>query len=175
MKPLLPRGARHAVHAVLLAFLLGGVVVTASAAEPSVPPAAKIADLAWLAGHWRGTLKNGATFEAHYTDASGGTILSVSKEHRDGRTLTFELELFFEKDGRVIYLPHPNGQRSEHSFPLVAFDAAAGRAEFENAAHDFPQRFRFHRESSDVLAITLSGPGRNGGIREIRYELHRVR
>lgn len=131
-------------------------------------------ELAWLAGHWRGTLKNGATFEAHYTDASGGTIVSVSKEHRDGRMLAFELEIFFEKDGRIIYLPHPNGKRSEHSFPMIAFDAAAQRAEFENTAHDFPQRFRFQLEQSDVLAITLSGSGPNGGVREIRYELQRV-
>lgn len=175
MKPSSRCRAPRAFLATLVVFLFGGAALAATGSEPSPSHTPTVADLAWLAGHWRGTLKNGATFEAHYTDASGGTIVSVSKEHRDGRTLTFELELFFEQDGRVVYLPHPNGQRSEHSFPLVAFDATAPRAEFENTAHDFPQRFRFHRESPDVLAITLSGPGRNGKVREIRYELHRVR
>jgi hypothetical protein len=138
-------------------------------------PAAKVTDLGWLAGHWRGTLKNGATFETFYTDPSGGTVLSVSKEHRQGRTLTFELEVFFEQDGRLIYLPHPNGKRSEHAFPLLAFDAAARRAVFENKEHDFPQTFTFVRESDTRLVITLSGPGRNGANKEIRYELHAVR
>lgn len=148
--------------------------VPALRAQDAPPPSARVADLAWLAGHWRGTLKNGATFETFYTDASGGTVLSVSKEHRGGRTLTFELELFHEKEGRLIYLPHPNGTRSAHPFPLLAFDAAARRAVFENKEHDFPQTFTFAREADDRLVITLSGPGRNGTTKEIRYELQRV-
>ena len=166
-------------HSTRMAAALGLLVFSSFAsslatASESTAPSAKIADLAWLAGHWQGSLKNGATFEAHYTDASGGTILSVSKEHRDGRTLAFELELFFEKEGRLTYLPHPNGKRSEHAFPLVAYDAAARRATFENKAHDFPQAFVFHLESPDLLVITLSGPGRDGQTKEIRYALSRM-
>ncbi|MBA4138846.1 MAG: hypothetical protein C0518_16195 [Opitutus sp.] len=142
--------------------------------EPAAAPLARVADLAWLSGHWRGTLKSGATFETFYTDASGNTIVSASKEHRAGRTLTVEFELFYEKDGRVIYQPHPHGARSPHAFPLVAFDAAAKRATFENKEHDFPQTFVFDAGTRDVLLIVLSGPGRNGATKELRYELRRV-
>jgi hypothetical protein len=165
---LLTRSTRRAATLGLLVFSS-----LATAAE-STTPAARIADLAWLAGHWQGQLANGATFEAHYTDAGGGTILSVSKEHRDGRTLSYELELFHEKEGRLLYLPHPNGKRSEHAFPLIAYDAIAKRAVFENKAHDYPQAFVFHLESPDRLVITLSGPGRNGQTKEIRYALSRL-
>lgn len=45
-------------------------------------PAARVADLAWLAGTGRGTLANGATFEAHYSDAAGATTVSASKEQQ---------------------------------------------------------------------------------------------
>jgi len=152
----------------------------AIAQEPAVTrvaeaAGARLADLGWLAGTWQGTMKNGATFETHYTDATAGTILSVSKEHRNGRTLGFELELFYEKDGRVIYQPHPNGKRSEHAFPLLAFNATAKKVTFENKEHDFPQTFVFHLASPDNLVITLSGPGKDGATREIVYDLKRVK
>lgn len=153
--------------------LLSSVILTPLVfGQPA--PVARVADLAWLAGHWRGTLANGATFDAHYTNAEGGTIASASKEVRRGRTTTVEFELFFEKDGRVIYQPFPNGKKSEHAFPLVDFDPAAKRAVFENTEHDYPKSFTFAQPSPDELVITLSGPGRSGGVKEIRYALKRV-
>lgn len=137
-------------------------------------PAASVADLAWLAGHWHGTLANGATFETHYTGPDGGMIASVSKEVKKGRVVAFELEIFFEKDGRLIYQPHPNGKKSEHAFPLLHYDGTARRAVFENKEHDYPQTFTFEQPSPDSLVITLSGPGRNGQKKDIVYALKRV-
>jgi hypothetical protein len=144
------------------------------ASEAVAGPGAKLADLGWLAGHWRGTLKNGATFETHYTGPEGGLIASVSKEVKKGRAVSFELEIFSEKDGNLIYQPHPNGKKSEHAFPLLAYDAAAKRAVFENKAHDYPQSFTFHLAAPDNLVITLSGPGKDGKPHDIRYDLKRV-
>lgn len=150
-----------------------GAMVAVATAVAQEPPA-RVADLAWLAGHWRGTLANGATFETHYTDAAGGTIVSASKEHRGDRTLGFELELFFEKGGRVFYQPHPNGKRSEHVFPLLSLEPGARRAVFENKEHDFPQTFIFERPADDRLLIILRGPGKDGALKDIRYELKRI-
>ncbi len=161
----------------LVCFLVLSFGFTLAHAEATDAPAARLADLAWLAGHWRGTLANGATIEAHYTGPDGGAIVSASKEVRNGRAVAFELELFFEKDGRVIYRPFPNGRRSEHDFPLVRFEATAdgARAVFENTAHDFPQTFEFAYPAPDRLTITLSGPGKDGSGRSIQFDLRRVR
>lgn len=156
----------------LLAALATMAAIASATAQETPPP--RIADLAWLAGDWRGTLANGATFEAHYSDAAGGTIVSVSKEHRGNRTLAFELELFFEKDGRLLYQPHPNGRKSEHVFPLLELDREGRRAVFENKEHDFPQTFIFARTDEKTLVILLRGPGKNGAMKDIRYELKRV-
>ncbi len=136
--------------------------------------AASLTDLAWFAGHWRGTLANGATFETHYTGAEGGMIASVSKEVRKGRVVAFELEIFFEKDGQLIYQPHPNGKKSEHAFPLLSYDSAARRAVFENKEHDYPQTFTFQQPAPDSLVITLSGPGKDGQKKDSVYALKRV-
>lgn len=156
----------------LLPLLVAAFALRAVATEPV---AATVADLAWLEGEWRGTLANGATFEARYGAPRDGTLLSMSRELRDGRTLGFEFELFADRDGTVRYRPHPDGRPSPHEFPLVALDRAARRAVFENRAHDFPQTFEFVREADDRLVILLRGPGRDGRTREIRYALARVR
>lgn len=156
---------KHFLLAIL--FTLGGPL-------PAATDGVRVADLAWLAGNWRGTLANGAIFEAHYSAPTGGTIVSSSKEVRHGRTTAIELELFHEQDHTVIYQPFPNGKKSEHSFPLIEFSGEATRAVFENKEHDFPQVFVFHRVAFDVLTITLRGPGKDGTTKEIRYELKRV-
>lgn len=153
----------------LCAALAAGIAT----AQETPPP--RVADLAWLAGDWRGTLANGATFDAHYSDGAGGTIVSVSKEHRGDRTLAFELEVFFEKGGRLFYQPHPNGRKSDHVFPLLELDRNGRRAVFENKEHDFPQTFIFARPDEQTLVILLRGPGKDGATRDIRYELKRFR
>lgn len=156
-------GMRFVIHLLLIFVLSAGAASAATGA-----------DLTWLAGHWRGTLPNGATFETHYTDAEGGMIVSVSKEVKKGRVVAFELETFFEKDGHLIYQPYPYGKKSEHAFPLISYDAAAKRAVFENKEHDFPQTFTFEQPAPDRLVITLSGPGKSGQRKDIIYDLRRA-
>ncbi|MDP1580611.1 MAG: DUF6265 family protein [Candidatus Didemnitutus sp.] len=153
-------------------FALGFALTAIGFAE--TPPTCRVSDLAWLAGHWRGTLASGATFDAHYTDTTGGTVVGASKEVRGGRTVGVELELFYERDGSVIYQPFPNGVKSERHFPLREHDVAANRVVFENQEHDFPQTFSFQRRDAATLVITLQGPGKNGALREITYTLARV-
>lgn len=160
--------------AAALVMAFASITVRAADAAPTTPTP-RIADLGWLAGHWLGTLANGATFEAHYTGPDGGTIVSASKEVRGGRTVAFELEVFSEENGRVVYQPFPHGQRSPHAFPLVSFDPGTKCAVFENKEHDFPQSFEFSQPTPDSLVITLRGPGRDGRTREIRYALRRVK
>lgn len=156
--------------------MVGLLLVTGLGSSPAQSAAApRVADLAWLAGRWQGTLANGATFETYYTDATGNTIVSVSKEHHAGRTLGFELELFFEKGGKVFYQPHPNGRKSEHVFPLLSYEPTARRATFENREHDFPQTFIFELTAPDTLVITLRGPGKDGTTKDIRYDLTRAK
>ena len=51
-----------------------------------------IADLAWLAGEWQGTAPGGATLVAHYSDATGGVIVSASREIKNGRVVSYDME-----------------------------------------------------------------------------------
>lgn len=133
-----------------------------------------VSDLGWLAGNWVGTLDGGALYESHYSDPGGGVIVGASKETRNGRTVGTDFEIISEQDGRVIYQPHPNGVKSPHSFPLVAYDALARRAVFENRDNDFPQVFTLEQPSMDELRITLEGLGKDGAAKRIVFDLHRA-
>jgi len=157
----------------LLALLALGVPrLVATDEKPA--PSAKLSDLSWVAGHWRGEPGKNTTYESHYTAADGGLIVSASKEIRGGRAVSADFEMIFVKDGKVIYQPFPGGKKSEHAFPLIACDPAAKRAVFENKEHDYPQSFTFEQPAPDRLVITLSGPGKDGQKMDIVYDLKRV-
>lgn len=133
-----------------------------------------LSDLGWLAGHWVGTGTNGVEYESRYSSPNGGLIVSASKEVRNGRAVSADFEMFFEKDGGIIFQPFPNGKKSEHGFPLASYDAAARRAVFENREHDFPQVFIYEQPAPDQLRITLEGPGKDGETKRIVFDLHRA-
>jgi hypothetical protein len=133
-----------------------------------------VSDLGWLSGSWIGGSSEGTTYESHYSTPNGGVIVSASKETRNGRTVSTDFEIFYQKEGRVIFQPCPNGTKSPSNFPLVTFEALARRAVFENREHDFPQIFIFEQPALDTLRITLQGPGKDGTARSIVYEFRRA-
>lgn len=138
---------------------------TGSAAPP-------IAQLAWLEGVWRGRI-GVQDFEARYTGAEGGQILSASKYTANGKAAGFEFERFEEKDGTLILTPFPDG-KSSVSFRLSRHDAKARLAVFENPQHDFPRKISYQRVAEDSLTILAAGPGKDGKESVLRYELRRV-
>ena len=82
--------------------------------------------------------------------------------------------VFAEKDGAVTLIPHPNGKRSAHTFPLVKSEATAKRATFENKEHDFPKIFIYELVAPDRLRITLTGDQKGQPAKEV-YDLQRVK
>lgn len=121
------------------------------------PPAAapRVTDLGYLEGAWSAT-HDGSTWEACYTSAAGGEVVSATKEIKAGKVVTFDFERFFEKDGKVIFQPFPGGRKALE-FPLTRLDVAARKAVFENPANDFPMRFTYHRTGDTTLRVTLEG------------------
>lgn len=131
-----------------------------------------VAQLAFLAGSWRGTSSSGATAEELISKPEGGVMVSAGREFKDGKCVFYDLVVFAEKDGAVILIPHPNGRRSPRSFPLTALDAAAKRATFENREHDFPKTFVYELVGPDRLRLTLSGEMKGQPATEV-YDLRR--
>lgn len=134
----------------------GGACLAFAPSEEPVegPPPAH--ELAWLAGSWKGTIEGGE-WEASYTSAEGGEVLSASKELRGGRVAMIEFEHFRVVDGVLVMTPFPFGKRSDTSFAITELDRDARRAVFANPDHDFSQEIVYHRAAEDRLAITVAG------------------
>jgi hypothetical protein len=158
------------------AFLLSTVLLLSSSSRPlSRPPVSppSIRDLAWLEGTWQGKIGE-RDFEARYSGAEGGQILSASKYTKGGVAAGFEFERFEELDGTLVLTPFPEG-KSSVTFKLAELDPKSRRAIFENLAHDFPTRLSYQRVADDKLTILVSGPAEDGQEQVLTYSLTRKR
>ena len=118
----------------------------------SAPPS--LSALAFMAGCWRGPGSNGATIEEHYTAPSDNLIVGMTRYVRGSRAVDFEFTTIERTDTSLVMVPRPKGVKS------VAFaikELADGRAVFENAAHDFPQRISYRRSDTGSLVARIEG------------------
>lgn len=138
-------------------------------AAPDLPTS--VSALGWLEGRWRGPTSDGEEFEAIYSSAEGGVLLSINKAFAGDQVLFVEFERFAVEGGQVVLTPFPDGQRAA-SFRLVEHDATARRATFENPRNDFPRRIVYARstdaQGEDALVIELTG---TQGGREVAMRL----
>ncbi len=171
--------AHHPARTLAIALFTSSVALATlalSAAEPAsgqtAKPATSLASLAFLTGTWRGTSTSGATAEEVISTPEGGVMLSAGREFKGGKCIFFDLVVFTEKNGTVMLIPHPNGKRSPHTFPLVTLDPSTKRATFENKENDFPKTFDYELVASDHLRVTLTGIMKGQPASEI-YDLRR--
>lgn len=115
-------------------------------------PAARVDDLAWLAGQWISEA-DGRWTEESWTAPRGGVMLGHSRSGRGDALRAFEfLRIAAGADGVPAYIAQPGG-RAPVAFALVQRDATS--ATFENAAHDYPQRITYARDG-DTMTATIS-------------------
>lgn len=171
----MPRAAAQPAPAIPPAAPAAAEAPVAPAAPADAPPAADgaLADLAWLAGCWRGTA-NQREFREHWMPLRGNLMLGTGHTVNAGRTQDFEyIRLESRADG-VHYVAVPSGQK-ETSFRLAerAADGPDTVFTFANAAHDFPQRIVYRRASEGWLYVHVEGTLR-GEERRIIYPMRRV-
>lgn len=120
--------------------------------------APKVADLAWLEGHWGGA-DGPLQMEEIWTSAEGGALVGLHKDvaTRGGtaRMVSFEfLRIEATADG-IAYVAQPGG-RAPTRFALI--ETGPKRAVFANPAHDFPQRILYWIDDAGALHARIEGP-----------------
>lgn len=134
----------------VLAALLACIAKLPCAAAES----GSVADLGWLEGCWSG-VDGGVAMEEHWTSASGGALLGMHKDVKDGRMVAFEFpRIVVVAEKGICYLANPN---DEGVTPFCAIEIAPRRAVFENRTHDFPQRVLYWRTDDDRLHARIEG------------------
>ena len=116
---------------------------------------AHIADVAWIAGVWKGTLGQ-AQIEERWTPPDGGAMLGVSRTIRGGRMVAFEFLRIEERPTGLVYIANPNA-RPGTEFALTKIDGES--AVFENPQHDHPKIIRY-RKTGDTLVAEIEGDER---------------
>src|SRR5947209_12231163 len=96
---------------------------------------------AWMAGSWR-LDHDGEHVEEHWTTATAGTMLGMSKTVSAKGRVSFEFLRIANVNGKLTYLAMPEANPAT-PFPLKTLEES--RVVFENPKHDFPQRILYWR------------------------------
>jgi hypothetical protein len=121
------------------------------------PGKSLVHDFTWLAGHW--CLNRGAEIvEEQWLEPSGGLVLGMGRTVKNGRATAFEFMRIDQREGVPRFVAQPDGAPPT-VFELTA--SGAGRARFENPAHDFPKRVEYRRAGAGLHA-EIAGPGKDG-------------
>ena len=94
---------RAALAATLLLPLLAGTPAPA----PSHPPSGTLADLAFMAGCWRGPSGEGATIEEYYTAPTDNLMLGVSRYTKGTRVTDYEFSTIAREGTEIVLTPRP--------------------------------------------------------------------
>lgn len=148
---------------------LAGVVLATALPLAAHDPEGTLDPVAWLAGCWQRAEGNRVT-EEQWMRPLGGTMVGMSRTVDDGRTVAFEQLRIEARDGTLVYVALPSGQR-ETPFSMTGF--GPGWVEFANRSHDFPQVVRYRLRSDGSLLAQIEGPG-GSGARVVDFPFDRV-
>ena len=113
-----------------------------------VPGDVDLGQFEWLMGHWQ-SQDGDLVREEHWIQPSGGTMLGLSRELKDGQTIFFEyLRIERRRDGLYLIAQPCGGEAT--AFRLAG--TSARRAGFTNLENEFPQRITYWRDGSRLSA-----------------------
>jgi hypothetical protein len=152
-----PSARRRGGGVLAVTLLTCGLCVFAGA--PTAPPGPAgpeaIAALAWLQGSWSGET-GGLQMEEHWTAPSGGALLGMHRDVKNGRMVSFEFLRIDASAEAVTYWASP---RSAPPTPFRLKELGPGRrVVFENPEHDFPQRILYWPTDDGALHARVEGP-----------------
>jgi hypothetical protein len=135
-------------------------------AEPPAPPAASLADVAFMAGHWVGG-DEGELSEEVWSAPHGDSMMGMWRYVKDGRTRIYELlTLTPDGPGIVLRIRHFDPQlvaREEKerpvALPLVAKGPKLAVFEGSESGGRGTVRLTYRLETNDTLTSVLEKEG----------------
>lgn len=141
--------------------------------DGSPRPAARVADLAWLAGHWTGE-GLGGRIEEVWSAPDGGAMVGYFRLVKDDKPVFYEILTLMETEGSVeMRLKHvsPDMTGWEEKAAFVTFKLVK-----QDATGAYFSGLTFRRISPDRLEAYLALRNRaDGTVREEKFVYRRVR
>jgi hypothetical protein len=159
--------ARVAVTALLVARAAADAGAQTSTTSPA-RPAATVAQLAWIAGHWVDD-SGGALSEEIWTAPSGDSMIGMWRYVAQGRLQIFELLSITDDDGAgpVFRLRHFDPrmvarEEKDKALTLKLVGFKDGEAAFEGPGQPTGTvRLTYRQPAADRLNVTLDRDGRS--------------
>lgn len=139
---------------------------------------ARIADVAWIAGTWRG--EDGSDrLEERWSEPLGDGMVGTFRWLRSDAVWMYELMTITEDDGLLVFrikhftrtLKGWEPQDEPVSYPLAQFER--GKVVFENPAHDAPRRFMYERTAPDRIMVSFESI-KDGATKRQDFSFKRV-
>ena len=134
----------------------------ALSALPAVAQSPRAPLPAWMAGAWE--MKNGERWgDEYWTPPRAGLMIGAARVGRGERLIEWEsTRIGYDEAGKLAYWAMPRGVPATK---FTAIEQTPTSITFASAAHDYPQRVRYWREGSKLLAeISLTD-----GTKAVRF------
>src|SRR6478609_11554526 len=138
--------------------LLPLLLLTAGFTSSTTP----IDQLSWLKGCWERRTARGAFIQEQWMAPRGGMMMGMARTFVRDTLREYEFVLIREVDGKLQYEAKPSGQPAA-TFPQKTVSDTL--VEFEDLAHDFPQRIAYRRVGADSLIAWIDGIKPQGRFR----------
>jgi hypothetical protein len=134
--------------------------------------AAKIADMAWLAGTWRGTGLGGESEEV-WSEPREGVMMGMYRMLKDGKPIFYEFLTLSESDGTLM-------MRLKHFHAnFVGWEEKDKTVDFPFIKKDGKRMFfdgmTFELVGKDDVNVYLVIGGKDGSVREEIFKYKRVK
>lgn len=83
------------------------------------------------------------------------------------------LNISADSAGFIAYRVRVPAQNAREEIEFALTSCVGDSMVFENPAHDFPTRITYALEGDGTWTARVSGPGKNGGTRTLRYSFRR--
>jgi hypothetical protein len=134
------------------------LLVLAAIGGASLQKPNDIQALSWMKGSWKCEIWGG-TFEEHWSDASGGTMIGMGRLNVSGKTRFMEfMSIESTGDGLTMFmvLDAPSkGDKKPVPFRLTSL--SKDEAVFENPKNDFPTRIVYRRKDANGMHCRIEG------------------
>lgn len=130
-----------------------------------------IEQLGWLKGCWERRTARGAFIQEQWMAPRGGMMMGMARTFVRDTLREYEFVLIREVDGKVQYEAKPSGQPAA-TFPQKTLTDTL--VEFEDPAHDYPQRIGYRKAGSDSIIAWIDGTT-SQGARRVEFPYARAR
>ena len=136
------------------------LLLAGMAAADSPPPAASIADLAWMTGAWEGPMGENAVLQETWLEPADDAMIAAVRMLEDGRTNMVELIVIEESEGTLVFRIQQWSKSYEPRMPapqkmvLAELGENSVRFEAEEAGNAF-RSLTYSRPSPEAFNIKL--------------------